>query len=158
MNVQISPAPVRKSIRVKASQQRAFEVFAAGMGRWWKPEYHLGKSPLKDVIVEPKAGGRWFERDEDDSTVNWGKVLVWEPPTRLVLAWQINSNWQYDPNILTELEIRFTADGDGTRVELEHRNLERFGEKAREMFASFDSDEGWQGFLVAYANEVAKAA
>lgn len=156
MNLTIKPAPVRKSIAVKASPEKAFEIFTAGMTRWWNKQYTIGTSPLKEVVVEPRRGGRWFERGEDGSECSWGKVLAWEPPSRLVLAWQISGEWRFDPDILTELEIRFVPEGAETRVELEHRNLEALGEKAEEFRATFDSPYGWAGLLEAFAGEVAK--
>lgn len=128
------------------------------MGRWWRPEHHLGKSPLKDVVLEPRVGGRWFEVNEDGSSCDWGKVLAWEPPTRLLLAWQLNGDWQYDADFVTELEIRFTPDGNGTRVELEHRHLDRYGDKTAAVRGSLDSEEGWAGALTAYTREVEKMA
>jgi uncharacterized protein YndB with AHSA1/START domain len=103
---------------------------------------------METLIIEPKVGGRWYERDVDGSECDHGKVLVWEPPTRLVLIWQIAVDWKFDPNLVTEVEVRFIADGaDATRVELEHRNLERFGEGAEAMRQSIDSPEGWTGVL-----------
>ena len=83
MNVTISPAPVRKTIEVKASQERAFEVFTADMGRWWTKGHSINTSPQQDVIVEPRAGGRWYERGEDGSECQWGYIIDWEPPRRV---------------------------------------------------------------------------
>jgi uncharacterized protein YndB with AHSA1/START domain len=150
-------ASVRKTIRVSAPPSRAFEIFTAGMGRWWIKTHSLNKSnsPLKDVVMEGKAGGRWFERSEDGSECQWGKVLAWEPPGRLLLGWQITGKWQFDPDFLTEVEVRFVADGTGTLVELEHRNLDRFGAAAEEMWKSFDSPGGWIGLLESFAREAA---
>jgi uncharacterized protein YndB with AHSA1/START domain len=159
MNVAIVPAPVRKTVTVKATPARAFEVFTERMGRWWRKDHHLlTQSPLKDVIVEPRAGGRWYEQNEDGSECDWGRVLAWEPPGRVVLAWQLTAEWKYDPNFVTELEIRFIPEGLATRVELEHRNLERFGEKADEIRAVLDSVEGWGAGFQAYADEVDRTA
>ncbi len=154
MDARISPAPVRKSIRVKASPQHAFEVFTQQMGRWWLPDHHIAPRPFVDVVLEPNAGGRWFERDRAGAECEWGKVLAWEPPDRVLLAWQLNEEWKYDPDFVTELEIRFVADGDGTRVELEHRNMERFGAKAAQVRGSLDSPGGWTGVLTAYSAQV----
>ena len=151
MNLQIAPAPVRKTIRVSASPARAFDVFTAGMGRWWRPEHHIAPAPFAEIVVEPKAGGRWFERDKDGAECEWGKILVWEPPGRVVFAWQLDSSWKYDADFITELELRFIAEGDGTRVELEHRNIDRFGDRAAAVRASLDSMEGWNGALAKYA-------
>jgi len=156
VNVQIVPAPVRKSILVKAGAERAFAVFTAGMGRWWNKAHHLGASPLKDVIVEPRQGGRWYELSEDGSTCEWGRVLAWDPPRRVLLAWQIDGDWKYDPDFVTELEIRFMPEGEGTRVDLEHRNLDRYGAKADAVRASLDSDEGWNLEMTAYATEASR--
>jgi uncharacterized protein YndB with AHSA1/START domain len=155
MNVTISPAPVRKSIQVKASQERAFDIFTARMGRWWIKGHSINSSPQQDVIVEPRAGGRWYERGEDGSQCDWGHVIAWDPPRRVVFAWQINSEWRFDPSLVTEVEIRFTSEGaNATRVDLEHRNIDRFGEKAAATRASLDSDGGWSGLLKAYAETV----
>lgn len=154
MNIQIVPAPVRKSIVVKAPPERAFAVFTAGMGRWWRKEHHLGASPLKDVVLEPREGGRWYEVNEDESTCEWGRVLAWEPPRRVLLAWQIDAGWQYDPAFVTELEIHFTPEPGGTRVDLEHRNLDRYGDKAESIRATLDSDDGWDLGIAAYVEAV----
>jgi uncharacterized protein YndB with AHSA1/START domain len=152
MNVMISPAPVRKTIQVKASQERAFEVFTAGMGRWWVKGHSINTSPQQDVIVEPREGGRWYERGKDGSECQWGHVIEWDPPRRLLLAWQIGADWRFDPALVTELEVRFTPEGpNATRVDLEHRNLDRFGEKAAETRASLDGAGGWTGLLKAFA-------
>lgn len=157
MNLQITPAPVRKSVRVNASPERAFKVFTGDMTRWWRPEHHIGSSPLKAVVLEPRVGGRWHEVTEDGATCEWGKVLVWEPPHRVILAWQLNGEWKYDPSFITELEVRFIPDGSGTQVELEHRNIEKFGERAEAVRASLDSPDGWNGALVGYAKVVEAA-
>lgn len=150
MTLEIKPAPVRKTITVKAPAQRAFEVFTARMGRWWRPDHHIGETALKDVVLEPKVGGRWYEVGVDGRTCEWGKVLAWEPPQRIVLAWQLDQDWKYDPGLITELEVRFVAEGALTRVELEHRNIERFGAKAAAVRAALDSPDGWNGALAAF--------
>jgi uncharacterized protein YndB with AHSA1/START domain len=153
----IQPAPVRKSITVKVNAARAFEVFTGGIGRWWPRSHCIAASPQKDVVMEPKAGGRWYEIGEDGSQCNWGQVLAWEPPTRVLLAWQVDGNWKYDPSLITEVEVRFTAlSGDETRVDLEHRNLDRFGDKADDVRSKIDSPNGWGGILKMYA-EMAEA-
>jgi uncharacterized protein YndB with AHSA1/START domain len=155
MTTTIRPAPVRKSITVGAPVARAFEVFTSELGRWWPASYSIGRSPLRNAVLEPKAGGRWYEIGEDGSECDWGEVLAWEPPGRVLVAWRIRPDWQYDPDLLTEVEIRFTEVGKTTtRVELEHRLLENMGaagEQAREIF---DSDGGWTGLLQGYARLV----
>lgn len=126
-------APIVCSIETKAALPRAFELFTANMTTWWGSRTPAPK-PAVAVIVEPHAGGRWFERAADGEETVWGRVLAWEPPHRLLLGWQLNSQFVYDTDLLTEVEIVFapTAAG-GTLVTLEHRNLERFGAEATEM-------------------------
>jgi uncharacterized protein YndB with AHSA1/START domain len=136
--------PVRKQIVVAVSQEQAFRVFTDKIERWWPMEHHIGKSPMKHAMLEPKVSGRWYEIGEDGSECNWGKVLVWNPPSRLVLAWQITAQWQYDANFITEVEVTFTPEGPKqTRVVLEHRDLERFGAAAAEIRKALDGDGGW---------------
>ena len=143
MSQTITPAPIRRSVEVKVPPARAFEIFTAGASRWWLRTHSISatKSPIKDVVIEPRAGGRWFERGEDGSECEWGKVLAWQPPTRLLLAWQINADFKYDPSLHTEVELRFTPAGSGTLVELEHRLIERMGERGVGMRDAFT--RGW---------------
>src|SRR5947209_12480369 len=127
MTQQIS-ATVRRTISVAAPQQRAFEVFTAQLGRWWPKDYHIGESAMADFVLEPRPGGRWYELGVDGTTCDTGRVLAFEPPDRLVLAWQLNERWQYDPDPshASEVEVRFIAEGPTqTRVELAHRGFER---------------------------------
>ena len=146
----IKVAPIKKSITVKTDAAKAFSVFTGRMGRWWPRAYSIGTSPIKDVIVESRAGGRWFERGEDGSECAWGKVIAWNPPSNVVLAWQINGEWKYDPDLVTELEVKFTAVGaKETRVDFEHRNLDALGAAAEAVRAQLDS--GWPALLEAFA-------
>jgi uncharacterized protein YndB with AHSA1/START domain len=156
MNVEaqrISPAPIRKSLRVRASQQKAFDTFVGKMGGWWLKTHSLLGSRQQDVVIEPRAGGRWYETGEDGSEQVWGKVLAWEAPARVLLAWQLNAEWSYDPDFETTVEVRFTPDGDDhTIVDFEHRDLDRFGDKAEAVRGDYDTgmDGGWQLLLVNY--------
>jgi len=155
MNVEsqrIAPAAIRKSIRVKASQQKAFDTFIARMGKWWLKSHSLLKSPQADVVIEPRSGGRWFEIGEDGSEQMWGRVLEWDSPNRVVLAWQLTAEWAYDPEFETTVEVTFMTDGDETLVEFEHRDLERFGPKAEEIRGGYESgmDGGWAQLLENY--------
>ncbi|QIG51390.1 ATPase [Nordella sp. HKS 07] len=158
MNLQILPAPVRKSIVVKTGIDKAFAVFTGSMGRWWPATHSTNRaSPLAEVIMEPSPQGRWYERGQDGSECQWGHVIAWEPPHRVLLAWQLNGEWQFDPGLVTELEIRFTPQGaHATRVELEHRNLERLGDHAERARTAFDGEGGWAGLLAAYADIAAR--
>jgi uncharacterized protein YndB with AHSA1/START domain len=147
----IKPAPVRRSVTVRALPERAFEVFTNDIGRWWPSTHKIGAAAFRTAVLEPRVGGRWFEVGEDGTECQWGDVLAWEPPSRLVLAWRIRSDWQFDPALLTEVEVKFVPVGDGTtRVELEHRLIENMGEGAEGTRATFDSDQGWPGILERY--------
>lgn len=151
--------PVRKRVMVAASAERAFRVFTEGMDRWWPREHHIGTSPLKRAVLEPRAGGRWYAVSEDGSECDTGKVLVWDPPRRLVLAWQITAEWKFDANFLTEVEVSFIPEGPKrTRVELEHRNLDRYGAGAGDLRKSIDSPGGWGTMLEAFASVAALEA
>jgi len=150
---------VQKEIVVDAPVERAFRVFTDKMDSWWVREHHIGKAPMKTAILETRSNGRWYEVGTDGSECEWGRVLVWEPPRRVVLAWQINAQWQFDPSFMTEVEVTFTpVSQQSTRVVLEHRNLDRFGVKADEMRKSFDSPGGWGATLQRYAEAVRKSS
>jgi uncharacterized protein YndB with AHSA1/START domain len=144
---------VRKTVNVQAPPEVAWRVFTEKLGTWWPlTTYKIGKANAVDAIIEPRVGGRWYERGEDGSTCEWGRVLTWEPHTRLVLSWEITADWQHDPNLKTEVEVRFIADGkNGTRVELEHRRLDLYGARRDEIRGIFDSDAGWKALLDAFA-------
>ena len=109
-------APVRRAVTVKVSQARAFEVFTRNFGRWWPASHSIGKSPLRNAVIEPEIGGRWYEVGEDGSECEWGKVLAWDPPSRVLLAWQLGADWRFDANLVTEVEVRFTAQGTSTLI------------------------------------------
>src|SRR5947207_6480867 len=96
MNVTVTIAPVRKNIRVKASQAHAFEVFTSGLGRWWPRKATIGTAPMKTTVMEPRLDGRWYELGADGSEADVGRILVWEPPRRFVVSWNINSNRKTD--------------------------------------------------------------
>ena len=150
----IKLAPVQKTLVVKSDVERAFTAFTSRMGSWWPRSHSTASSPLVDVIVEPRAGGRWYERGEDGSETEWGKVLQWEPPAKVVLAWQLDGSWKYNPACVTEVEINFTALGaQQTRVDLEHRHLERLGDNASAVRELLNS--GWGGIIDLYGKQVA---
>lgn len=153
MTAQIRPAPVRKSIFVGAPRERAFEVFTAGIGRWWPKSHKIGPAELDGPVIEPRKGGRWYELDVDGTECEIGKVALWEPPSRLVLIWQLTPEFTYDPELITEVEVLFTPEGNGTRVELEHRDLERMGDKAEAMRETVSGPGGWPALLQLFAEE-----
>jgi len=148
---------VRKVVTVKAPPAVAWRVFTEQMGAWWPlANYKIGKAAAVDAVIEPRVGGRWYERGEDRSTCDWGSVLWWEPPSRLVLSWDITADWQYDANLKTEIEVRFIAEGaNETRVEFEHRRLDRYGARRDEMREVFDKTGDWGRLLEAFAARAA---
>jgi uncharacterized protein YndB with AHSA1/START domain len=139
-------APVSRVVCTRAPQARAFDIFTMQMGRWWPRGQTVASQPHSDLVLEPRAGGRWFERDADGRETLWGKVLAWEPPERILLAWQLDAERRYDPNLITEVDIRFSPEPNGgTQVSLEHRNLERF-RKDRDHWVAAIAD-GWATML-----------
>jgi uncharacterized protein YndB with AHSA1/START domain len=152
------PNSVRKVSMVAAPPVVAWRVFTERMGTWWPlTVYKIGKVNAVDAVLEPRVGGRWYERGDDGSTCDWGRVLVWDPPSRLVLSWDVSADWQYDPELKTEIEIRFIAVGeDGTRVELEHRKLDRYGARRDEMRRIFDTEGDWGRLLAMFAARAAE--
>ena len=150
-----SVQPVRKQMVVEAPQERAFRVFTENIDRWWPRQHKIGKADMKAAVLEPRENGRWYEVGVDGSECTWGKVLAWEPPRRLVLAWQISAQWQYDAALVTEVEVTFTPEGpQRTRVELEHRNLERHGDGWEQMRDSVAAPDGWGSGLQRFADAV----
>lgn len=147
----MSIAPIVRSVQVKAPPARAFELFATRIEDWWPKGRTIGRKPHVAIVIEPHAGGRWFERDADGGETPWGEVLSWEPPSRLLLGWRINGAFNYDPDLLTEVELTFVlAEGGGTLVTLEHRNLERFGADADRIAELLGG--GWPGVLANFAD------
>lgn len=154
MSRTLTIAPVRKSVRVKTSPEHAFEVFTTGLSRWWPTTHTIGAPPMKQAVLEPRLGGRWYELSEDGSQADVGEVLVWEPPTRVVIGWRLNSHWQPDSSIESTVEVTFTPAEPGViLVELEHRDFEVLGAKAGASLRK-DVDSGWPGLLVHFAAEV----
>lgn len=160
MSGSADPNCVRKVVNVQAPPEVAWRVFTKQMGQWWPlAMYKIGKANAVDAIIEPQVEGRWYERGDDGSTCDWGSVLSWEPPTRLVLSWDITADWQYDPDLKTEVEVRFIAEGnDATRVELEHRKLDRYGARRDEMRHIFETGGDWGRLLATFAQLAAESA
>jgi hypothetical protein len=136
MSVEVQDILVRKTIVVNAPKDHVFRTFTERFDTWWPRSHHIGKEPFA-AILEPRAGGRWFERAGDGAECEWGHVIAWEPPERVLLAWDLNSEWKYE-----------AAEGrERTRVVLEHRKLERYGDKAEMMRALFDGQGAWGDIL-----------
>jgi uncharacterized protein YndB with AHSA1/START domain len=145
----IAPAAISKTLTVDAPIERAFNVFASRMGDWWHKEHSIAKGTTqKDVIIEPRAGGRWYEKGADGSEHQWGKVLAYDPPRRLVLAWQLTREFQFDPDFETTVEVNFEEKDGATIVHFAHRELERMGADAVQMLESMDG--GWGMLLDLY--------
>ena len=140
--------PVVREIVVAAPRDRAFATFV-NMTSWWPLDTHtIGKAPARASIIEPHVGGRWYGIDADGDEHGIGRVLAYDPPGRIVLTWEITHDFTYDPAIKTEVEVTFDAvSPTSTRVVLEHRGLEAYGEHAQSMAETFTSEGGW-GFLL----------
>jgi len=157
MTIAVRIAPVRKSLHVKAAPEHAFAVFTSGLGRWWPLAHGIGPTPRKGVAMETRLGGRWYEMAQDGTETTIGRIIVWEPPRRFVMTWDINSQWKPDTTVSSEVEVRFIPDGaNATRVELEHRKFEQMGAEAGESMRK-DVDGGWPGMLERFRQEAEAA-
>jgi uncharacterized protein YndB with AHSA1/START domain len=144
---------IRREIVVDVPPERAFALFTAEMTSWWPPAHHIGSAPIAEVVIEPRAGGRWFTRHQDGTETSTGVVVAWEPPARLVITWQIGADWKFHADLVTTVELRFEPVGEGrTRVRLEHRDLHAFGADAAEMKKTFEDPGAWTATLAAYAS------
>ena len=144
-SMQTSVEAVRKSLVVECDQQTAFQVFTREIGSWWPThDFRLAEDEVTEVVFEERLGGRIFERHADGSEAEWGHVLAWEPPGRFVMSW-FPTRTETDT---TELEVRFVPEGDGTRVELEHRGWEIFAAEAEKTREGYNN--GWNTVLGYY--------
>jgi uncharacterized protein YndB with AHSA1/START domain len=150
MTTQTEIEPVRKRIAVQAPPERAFAIFTEGIAGWWPLGTHSVGAERDDVsaetvVFEGRVGGRLFERLTDGAEVDWGEVVVWEPPHRVVLTWHPG---YADSSVASEIEVRFHAEGGGTRLDFEHRGWERLGERAQRTRDGYES--GWDITLGRY--------
>jgi uncharacterized protein YndB with AHSA1/START domain len=146
MSTQTTVTSVQSSIVVDAPIERAFSIFTEGIGTWWPPEHHILQAELAETVFEPREGGHIYDRGVDGSECRWARVLAYEPHIRVVFSWDISLQWQIesDPQRTSEVEVRFIAETpQRTRVELEHRNLDRHGEGWEQMRDAVASPGGW---------------
>jgi len=151
---------VTTSITVDAPVDVAFTVFTEDMASWWPPEHHILQNPLASMVFEPRAGGRVYDVGEDGTECQWARVLVHEPPHRVVFSWDISLQWQIesDPNRTSEVEVRFIPErSNRTRVELEHRHLDHHGDGWEGMRDAVGSPEGWAIGLQRFARHLEHA-
>jgi uncharacterized protein YndB with AHSA1/START domain len=149
---------VHKQIVVEASIERAFSVFVDQFGQIKPPEHNILGVALAETVFEPRVGGHVYDRGVDGTEFHWARVLAYEPPRRLMISWDLNPQWQLetDPERASEVEVRFVAETpERTRVELEHRHLERHGEGWEAIRDGVDSSGGWPLYLDRYAALVA---
>lgn len=148
---------VRTAIVVDAPVEIAFTVFTEDMSSWWPRDHHIIQAPLDHMVFEPKPGGRVYDVGTDGSECQWARVLVYEPPSRVVFSWDISMQWQVetDPAKTSDVEVRFSAEGAArTKVELEHRHIERHGDGWESMRDAVGSDNGWNVGLGAFARRL----
>jgi uncharacterized protein YndB with AHSA1/START domain len=153
MNTKPQDTSVLKSIVVNAPIVRAFEVFTKDFGRFKPPEHNLLAVKVAETVFEPRVGGYLYDRGIDGSECRWARVLAYDPPNRVLLTWNISPHWQIetDPNKVSEWEVRFIAETpQRTRVEIEHRGLERHGEGWQSMRDGVSGDQGWPLYLRRY--------
>jgi uncharacterized protein YndB with AHSA1/START domain len=148
---------VRLSVEVAASVQRAFEVFTEDIASWWDPDHHILQAELAGMVFEPRVGGHVYDLGVDGSECRWARVLAYDPPLRLVFSWDVSPGWQLeeDPERTSEVEVRFVALGaERTRVELEHRHLDRHGEGWEGMRDAVGSPGGWSAGMSSLASRI----
>jgi uncharacterized protein YndB with AHSA1/START domain len=157
MNDQSQGTNVRHSVVVDAPIDRAFKVFTEDFGKFKPAEHNLLGAEIAETVFEPRAGGSLYDRGVDGSECRWGRVLAYEPPHRILVSWDISPTWQIetDPGKTSEFEVRFVPETpERTRVELEHRNLERHGDGWEGVREGVDGDQGWPLYLRRFAGVI----
>jgi uncharacterized protein YndB with AHSA1/START domain len=146
MSQQASETAVRKSVSVNCPTELAFRVFTERVGSWWPFEkvHSISEDEVETVVLEDSAGGRFYERTKSGEELLWGTVLIWDPPHRLVYSWHPGRG----EDTAQQVEVTFTPEGDGTRVELVHTGWERLGDRMAETVASYET--GWDTVLGGY--------
>jgi uncharacterized protein YndB with AHSA1/START domain len=154
MSMQATDTSVQTSIVVEAPIERAFSVFTDGFGRFKPPDHNLLQVEIAETVFEPREGGYLYDRGVDGSECRWARVLAYEPPNRVVISWDISPQWQLEPDLekTSEVEVLFIAEApERTRVQLEHRNLERHGEGWEGVRAGVAGEGGWPLYLGRYS-------
>ena len=158
MTIQAADTSVRASVLVNAPIEHAFTVYTEKMSTWWPADHHILQGELTDIVFEPRVGGRIYDLGADGTISQWARVLAYEPPHRVVFSWDISNQFQLetDPDKTSEVEVTFVADGPNrTRVELEHRNLDRHGDGWESHRDAVGSADRWQVGLDAFAKAAA---
>jgi uncharacterized protein YndB with AHSA1/START domain len=161
MTTQAQDTTVRTEVVVDAPADRAFRLFTERFDRIKPREHNMLGVDIAESVFEPRAGGRVYDRGVDGSECQWGRVLAFEPPDRILFSWDINPSWRIETDLAktSEVEVRFVADGPGrTRVELEHRHLDRHGDGWDGMRDGVRAEQGWPLYLERFAAAVADAA
>ena len=149
------PTVVRRQVIVDAPQSAAFDAFTRRFGEFKPPEHNLLGAPIAETVFEPHVGGNIYDRATDGTECRWARILAYDPPDRVVFSWDISPRWQIetDPSCASEVEVRFIAESpERTRLELEHRNLERHGPGWQAVRDGVDGDAGWPLYLTQYAD------
>lgn len=156
MNKTSTIKPVQHQVTVPLPISRAFELFADGFGTWWPSDHHIGAEEMATAVIEPRQGGRFYEIGESGAECDWGTVVAYDPPSQLVIAWQLNADWEFDPDITraSEVEVNFTeVDSNSTVVHLEHRNFDAQGARGLEVQEAVNGAQGWPGILQNYVEK-----
>ena len=146
-------AVVKRILHVEVPIEKAFQVFTERMGQWWPATHHVGGTPFKDILIDKKKGGRWYEVNVEDMECTWGTVIAWEPPKKVVLSWHLQPDWSFNPDLAkaSEVALEFIAEGPKkTRVEFAHWHLERHGAGWEKMREQVGADGGWPTILQLY--------
>ena len=158
MSTPATVTSIRHEIVVEAPIERAFSVFTVGFGSFKPPEHNMLRVEIAETVFEPRVGGDVFDRGVDGSVCRWARVLAYEPPDRVVISWDISPRWQIETDLdkTSEVEVRFIAEApDRTRVELEHRALDRHGDGWEAVRDGVDSEAGWPLYLRQFADVLA---
>jgi uncharacterized protein YndB with AHSA1/START domain len=159
MSTPATATSIRHEIVVEVPIERAFSVFTDGLGSFKPPEHNMLGVEIAETVFEPRVGGDVYDRGVDGSVCRWARVLAYEPPRRVVISWDINPQWRIETDLenTSEVEVRFIAEApDRTRVELEHRSLDRHGDGWEAVRDAVDGADGWPLYLQRFADVVGR--